>query len=253
MSYITRDMSVSALKHMEEFHKDILHLCQTHQIDLLGNLGRRNVILSQAQEKFFGQELDKVFDDVVADGRTGEPDIFIGDLDKEVECKLTSRNSNGSIAFQTDRDTLTQKKSLDYLYVIADETFQSFAVLHFEDLTIEDFRPISPGARGKVAMYKHKGMKKCNMIIGEAINKNEAEITKIEGLIKNAIEKFIVRMRKIYDKIDSSTVGTVKFDKLNQLRHREAVRYQKRIDKLYDRLRYWKNTDDKFSFNLEAL
>jgi len=238
---------------MGKFHDDILHLCQSHQIDLLGNLGRRNVILSQAQEKYFGQELCREFKDVVSDGRTGEPDIFIKDINREVECKLTSRNSNGSISFQTDRDTLAQKKSLDYLYVIADETFKSFAVLHFEDLTIDDFRPISPGARGKVSMYKHKGMKKCNVIIGEAINKNNLEIKKIEALIKTSIEKFVVRMREIYERIDTAKPGTIKLDKLKQMKNREAVRYQKRIDKLYDRLRYWKNVEDKFSFNLETL
>tara|TARA_Y100000593_G_scaffold93899_1_gene190486 strand:- start:148 stop:762 length:615 start_codon:yes stop_codon:yes gene_type:complete len=172
-------MAKEAITKMQSFHNDIVGLYDKHDMDLLDNLGRRNIVMSQAQEKFFAQVLSDYYDNVHEDGRTGQPDIVIGGIDKELECKLTSRHRSGGISFQTDHQTLTQKGSLDYLYVIADETFSSFSVLHFVGLTVDDFRPISNGSRGKVAMYKHKGMKKCNILMGDVIDLNELNLEKL--------------------------------------------------------------------------
>ena len=185
MSYLTKEMAQSAIKKMRTFHEGARELYENFDMNLLDNLGRRNIIMSQTQEKFFAQELMKTYKGVREDGRTGEPDIVIGQLDKELECKLTSRHRSGSISFQSDFETLQKKGSLDYLYVIADSDFNKFAVLLFEGLTIEDFRPLSTGARGKVAMFKHKGMKKCRQLVGHAIDINMHNIQKCREKIKN--------------------------------------------------------------------
>ena len=106
--------------------------------------------MSQAQEAFFAKALKSVYPSTTNNGRTGEPDILIPELNKELECKLTSRQKSGSIAFQSDYETLQKKGSLDYLYVVASEDFDEFVVVHYAGLTVEDFRPLSNGARGKV-------------------------------------------------------------------------------------------------------
>ena len=127
MSYLTKPMAIAAIQKMQTFHESARKLYENHDMDLLDNLGRRNIIMSQTQEKFFAQELAKQYDGVREDGRTGEPDIIIEGLDKELECKLTSRHRSGSISFQSDFETLQKKGSLDYLYVIADHEFKEFS------------------------------------------------------------------------------------------------------------------------------
>jgi hypothetical protein len=63
--------------------------------------------------------------------------------------------------------------------VIADPEFAEFAVLFFEGLTVDDFRVPSNGSRGKAQMYKHKGMKKCQVLVGKAINNREKYLQSI--------------------------------------------------------------------------
>ena len=185
MQYLVRDEAISALKSMKLFHDECKDLYDRHGFNLLDNLGRRNIVLSQAQEKFFADVLAKRHPGVINDGRTGQPDIIIPSLGCELECKLTSRHKGGAISFQSDHESLVQKGSLDYLYVIADIEFEKFAVLHFQNLTIEDFRPLSNGSRGKVAMYKHRGMKKCNVLVGDAINQSTVHIEKLVKKLSN--------------------------------------------------------------------
>jgi len=214
MSYITRTMACQAINKMQSFHSDIVNLYHRHDMDLLDNLGRRNIVMSQAQEEFFSQVLSETFKDVIADGKTGQPDILIGSLNKELECKLTSRHKGGAISFQTDYTTLAQKGELDYLYVIADHAFEKFAVLHFTGLTTNDFRPLSNGARGKVAMKKYEGMKKCNVLLGNAININERHV------------------KKLSLKLLSATT-------------------QAQRDKINKKIEYWKTSSSRYSFELE--
>ena len=185
MSYLTREMSIAAIFRMKQFHQDIADVYDQYDMNILDNLGRRNIVMSQTQEKFFSDELSAFYEGVINDGKTGQPDIVVNELGKELECKLTSRHKGGAISFQTDHQTLRQKGELDYLYVIADEDFKKFAVLHFQDLTIDDFRPVSNGSRGKAAMYKYKGMKKCNVLVGDAVNKNEENLKKIADRLRN--------------------------------------------------------------------
>jgi hypothetical protein len=173
--------------------------------------------MSQAQEKYFADVLAENHVGVVNDGRTGQPDILIKSLGKELECKLTSRHKGGAISFQSDYESLVQKGELDYLYVIANENFSEFAVLHFCGLTIEDFRPLANGSRGKVAMYKHRGMKKCQVLVGNAINKNLEYIKGYQQKLKNP-------------------------------RIRPATR-----KKYEEKIRLWKKKDASYSFNLERV
>lgn len=218
MGYLTKEMAVEAISSMSGFHHEIVAAYAKYDMDLLDNLGRRNIVMSQAQEKFFSSSLSNTYSDVINDGRTGQPDIVIGSLHKELECKLTSKQKSGSISFQTDYETLLQKEELDYLYVVADKDFKSFAVLHFEGLTTNDFRSPSPGSRGKVAMIKHKAMGKCNVLMGDVINRNDIEISKI---------------RK----------------KLNTISDR-AVATKKKLEKS---LEYWNSTPTKYSISLEEV
>jgi hypothetical protein len=216
MSYITREMAQHAVAKMKQFHGDAVDLYLKHDMDLLDNLGRRNIVMSQAQEKFFAQVLAGHYSDVNADGKTGQPDIIIGSLDKELECKLTSRHKGGAISFHTDFRTLEQKGSLDYLYLIADHNFEKFAVLHFIGLTVDDFRGVSNGSRGKVAMKKHAGMKKCNILMGKATNLNDGHLEKLEK-----------------KRSDSPTPD--------------------QYEKIIQKMAYWKNTPARYSFELEEL
>lgn len=181
--YLSRSSTHAALKEMSKFHHSLVGLYKSFGIDILSNLGRRNMMLSSIQESSFARELSKVYVDVSSDGRTGEPDILIGELSRELECKLTSRQKSGSISFQTDHATLCKKKSLDYLYVVANKEFDSFAVLHFNGLTKDDYREPANGSRGKVAMIKHKAMAKCAVLFGSVEEKNSLEIIKNERLL----------------------------------------------------------------------
>jgi len=197
MSYLTRSMSSEAIQNMSSFHNDIVNTYDRYGMDLLDNLGRRNIVMSQAQEKFFSQVLGKCYDGVRNDGATGQPDIVIGALGKELECKLTSKHKSGTISFQTDHATLLQKGSLDYLYVVADRDFKNFAVLYFAGLDVGDFHNPSPGSRGKVSMIKHKAMAKCSVLMGEMINRNNLELNKINELLKQVSSAAVATKRKL--------------------------------------------------------
>lgn len=216
MQYLTPEMAKEAIMSMKTFHEDVVGVYSKHKMDLLDNLGRRNIVMSQAQEKFFAQVLSNTYAGVINDGRTGQPDIVIEPLNKELECKLTSRHKSGAISFQSDFETLLSKGSLDYLYVIADHDFKKFAVLHFLGLTTEDFRPLSSGARGKVSMSKHKGMKKCNVLLGEVNSLNARHINRLNSKLEENNPPYII----------------------------------KRINKSLD---YWKNTDEKYEISLEEV
>jgi hypothetical protein len=196
-SYLTRSMSSEAIQNMSSFHNDIVNTYDRYGMDLLDNLGRRNIVMSQAQEKFFSKVLGKRYDGVRNDGATGQPDIMIGALGKELECKLTSKHKSGAISFQTDHATLLQKGTLDYLYVVADRDFKKFAVLYFAGLDVGDFHNPSPGSRGKVAMIKHKAMTKCSVLMGKMINRNNLELIKINESLKKVSGTAVATKRKL--------------------------------------------------------
>jgi hypothetical protein len=179
MSYITRAHVSKALKGMLQFYDQLRDLHENFGLQLEENRGRRNILMSSAQEEFFARALSQDFKGVDNSGKTGEPDIVIKQLQKELECKITSPHQSGAISFQTDWATLCNKGSLDYLYIVADEQFEKFVVLHYTDLTKEDFAPPASGSRGKSRMIKHKAAAKCNVLWGKMLSKNEMELDKL--------------------------------------------------------------------------
>ena len=218
MSYLTRNSSLYALSKMHAFHSDLSLLFDSHGFNLTDDTGRRNILLSRAQEKYLAEALSFTFPNTTSDGKTGQPDIVIPELNRELECKLTSRHKSGAWSFQSDYETLSSKGKLDYCYVLADHDFNSFAVLFFEGLTVDDFRPLSTGARGKVSMYKHKGMKKCTVLVGAVQNRNDTFIEGLEG----------------------------KIEALSAKAHATK-------DKLERKIEYWKEQPDQYSFCLEKI
>jgi hypothetical protein len=184
-------MSKKALHRMQRFHNDLQELFAKNDMNLLDDLCRRNVLLSNAQEKYFGDEIQLATPSctVDADGRTGQPDIVVthdNNHKTEIECKLTTRHSGGSIVLQTDYGTLESKGTLDYLYVVANADFNSFAVFYFEGLTTDDFRQPSPGSRGKAAMYKHRGFKKCTPLVGSYASNSQKYLEKIQAALASS-------------------------------------------------------------------
>lgn len=253
----TKKMVKDALIDMKEFHDAQKDLHDKFGIDFSENLGRRNIIMSHPQEKFFTKHLRQKYKSVIDDGRTGRPDIYIEDIDREIECKLTTRNASGAINLQSDFETLQNKKNLDYLYVIASPDFESFCVLYFEGLTTSDFRKLSPGARGKVSMKKHAGMKKCNILWGTAFDKNEVEVKKLSSLTQDVAEGHLKRMTNLQERLLSAKASkhnpVKKIEKLKSMLKNQEMRYSKKIGAIQDRKRYWEETPEKFSFILQTV
>jgi hypothetical protein len=252
--YLDRDTTIVALKGMQRFHNDLLQLHEHFGMNLLNNLGRRNNLLSQPQEHFFAKALSQTYSGVINDGRTGQADIFIGELDKELECKLTTRMASGAINFQTDHATLLNKGSLDYLYVIASDDFSEFAVLLFTDLTADEFNDPPESARGKARMIKWKAMEKCTILLGDVINNNEIQLLNLAEELSNTTSKKMLRITELQQRIsECSDKAQVKSKKLNETLVREASRYDKKIMKINDKLSYWTNEPAKYSIELEKI
>ena len=220
MICIDREITTAALERLVKFHEETKELFARHGMDLLSDLGRRNTLMSTAQEKFFTDELRARGYSVRNDGRGGQPDIMVDGLQdgsvSEIECKLTTRNSYGGIILQTDYTTLQRKGWLDYLYVIADVDFQSFAVLYFQRLTSQNFRTPSNGSRGKAGMLKHTCYDRCLVLHGKYTHLNERHIERITSELAGPVAK-------------------------------------KRREKLEKKLEYWRSHPGQFEVELESL
>ena len=214
---ISRSNAIDAILNLQEFHNSLKIFYESHNMNFLEDLGRRNILMSRPQEKFFAKEINKKYPGTSADGRTGEPDILIPTLQKELECKITSPHKSGSWNLQTDYNTLKHKGKLDYLYVLCNREFTEFAVLHFIELTTEDFRPPASGSRGKSAIVLRKAIKKCRILVGDIKDRNIFYINKIKKELKT---------------VDKNT---------------------KEYSVLEKRLKYWENTPKSFSFVLEKI
>jgi len=201
MSYIVRHHVSCALHDMKQFHEDLQLLHQKHGLCMLDNTGRRNILMSSAQEAFFAQTLSRTYEGVVNNGRTGEPDILLGELDRELECKITTPTPSGGVNLQTDYTTLCRKGSLDFLYVIADHDFEKFVVLHYIGLTKDDFAAPSESSRGKAKLIKHVAASKCRVLWGKAHNKNEIELKKLRKKLIECSEKAVKGREKILNSI----------------------------------------------------
>jgi len=215
--YITRQDAISALTKLKDFHRELDQLYLRYGISLESNSGRRNVVLSQAQEEFFAAEIAKRYDDVVANGKTGQPDIVLGQLGVELECKLTSPSNSGQVTMQADEYSVSDVPK-DFLYVVSDE-MQRFAVFHFVGLTREDFSK-SPGARskGKVRLLKSRAQPKCRILVGGMENRKSRMIESI-----------------------TDSLETV------------SVRARKKADGLRKRLEFWEKSEDSYTIQYEEV
>mgnify|MGYP003126158390 CR=1 FL=1 len=242
---------------MQNFEADLASVFSDRGYNFRSNLGRRNALLSVSQEKEVARVLRKKFKRVIEDGAPGKPDIYIEDIDRELECKLTSgTRSSGSVvyALQTDWDTICQKKKLDYLYFITDEKFSSFCVLFFEGLTPDDFFPPASGSRGKSRMNKAKAMQKVTCLVGDYLNHNSKYINEITSTNMKEFENHMQKMRKYWQDYTSINLrDTVKKDLVLKMKNAETLRHQKSIAKLSKRMKYWTESPQRYKFILESI
>jgi len=245
-------MAQSAILNMQKFHEDIRNIFSKHDMDLLENSGRRNCILSQSQEKFLAAEIGKVYSDVISDGRPGQPDIVVGSIGKELECKLTTRNKSGQISLQTDYETLRAKGSLDYIYIISSPSFSEFAVLHFENLTIENFRPPANGSRGRSQMIKSSCMEKCNILVGSVRDNSEIYLAKLHTDIDDSKKKFAEKESQISSRINRCSPNAKrKKSNLIKMLKREKQKSTRSLSKIQNKIDYWKSSPRNYSVILE--
>jgi hypothetical protein len=253
--YLTKSMVREALLNVQSFENELDNLFASYDYSLRDNLGRRNALCSQAQEKELAKALSKHFHSVVQDGAPGKPDIYIGDINKELECKLTSGNRSSSVSYslQTDWETLSNKGTLDYLYVLCDEEFSNFCVLFFEGLTTEDFYPPASGSRGKSRMKKSSAMKKAICLHGEFTTQNENYINTYTERISENVDDYLKKVVTLQNKYlgDAQTVESLK--SYNKLKTGVQDKLIKKIDGLITKLNYWKDTDPRYSFKLLPL
>lgn len=217
MTYITREHAKLALSDMKKFNTELQALYTGHGLSMASNTGRRNMMMSQPQERFFAKALSSSFCGVKNDGNTGAADILIGELDKELECKLTSPYKSGAVVFQTDYATLQKKKKLDYLYVIADKSFENFIAIHYTDLEVSDFAKPHASGRGKAKMLKHVALPKRRVIWGNIHDKNEIRLKELNVKLGNCSQRAV-----------------------------------KTREKLLKQIEYWKTTPTKFVYEFEA-
>ncbi len=210
-------MAKNAIANMKSFHDSLEQLHRDIGLDFFRDLGRRNILMSRPQEVFFCQEIKKQFNTAVSDGRTGQPDITVPEINKELECKITTKRKGGSWAFQADYATLEKKGSCDFLYVCCDEKFENFGVFYFRDLTVADFKPPAPGSRGKSRLLLRNCIERCEFLVGNIYERNQ------------------IFEKKAESRLNSS--ASTKQEKKRALKS----------------LTYWKNTPKSYSINLEQV
>ena len=189
-AYLTREASVEAIKNITDLFTDINALYDKYGIDLGNDVGRKNILISAAQEHFFAEAIKSVVGECSSDGRTGMADIVIESLeDREVECKVVCRGKSGSWSLQADKATLAKKGSCDFLYLLFDRQHENVAVLLFEDLVPDDFYDPAPGSRGKARLKKSTAFKKCTPFVGGFVNKRMEWVQEYAKRAANATTK----------------------------------------------------------------
>ena len=251
--YLTRESSIKALQKMQVFHSGLCEMYLQHGMDLKSNLGRRNILMSGPQEVFFADELRKSFPKTASNGRTGEPDILIPELQKELECKLTTRyQSSGALTFQSDSMSFEGKPNgLDFLYVGADEGFESFAVLHFSGVMRDDFHEEAPGARGRIRMKKHKGMLKCDVLVGDVTDRRDQFIQRYEMELSDTLDARSRRISELETRLQSETLSKAR--KTAEVIKNTRVRFDRKIIKLQEKIRMWQEKDASYIVDLEEI
>tara|TARA_B100000674_G_scaffold495075_1_gene521350 strand:+ start:326 stop:1087 length:762 start_codon:yes stop_codon:yes gene_type:complete len=253
MQYLTPKLTQEVIGRLKTFENDLCRVFQNYGYDLRDNLGRRNQLVSQAQEKEFARSLREIYNEVIEDGAPGKPDIFIVDIEKELECKLTSGSGKSkTFSLQTDWETLKNKGKLDYLYMLTTPDFEGFCVLLFKDLTTDDFYPPASGSRGKSRMNKAKAMKKCQALHGRFVNKRKIMIQKW-GLRKGMVE--LEKNKKIAElkKELASTDNIKRRQKIMELVISESRRYHNKMEYFQRKINLWEGKEDSFTFRFEGV
>jgi hypothetical protein len=251
--YIHQLNIIAILEDLITFEQSLKDLFDQYDMNLRDNLGRRNALISSLQEKVTAKHLGDIFNDVINDGAPGKPDIQIHDIDRELECKITSGSrSKGyvSYALQTDYDTICKKSSLDYMYVLCNNTFDKFCVLFFEGLTSEDFFPPASGSRGKSRMKKKNAMKKVTPLWGSYVIKNEELISRYGDRKKEHLEKHNEKIGKILNRAYDENIC---LKKVGSMIENEEVAYDEKIAKLDEKIKRWEEKDPQFSFVFKSL
>ena len=255
--YLTREDIISALKEIKSFENDLNEVYAHRGYNFRENTGRRNALISIAQEREVAKILRRKFKDVIEDGSPGKPDIYIKDIQTELECKLTSGSkSKGSRVYslQTDWETLCQKESLDYLYIIANKEFDQFCVLHFESLTPDDFFPPANGSRGKSRMNKTNAMRKVKCLVGDYTVHNEVYLNKIHLETMDEFNSYQVKMRdlwKVYEGINPDNVNKIK--EVKNEKNKLTSAHRKKVKTLSGRAKYWQTSPKRFRFIFEQV
>jgi len=253
MQYLTPQLTQEVIGRLKTFENELCEVFSRYGYDLRDNLGRRNQLVSQAQEKEFARSLRKVYKEVVEDGAPGKPDIFIVDIQKELECKLTSGSGKSkTFSLQTDWETLKNKESLDYLYMLTTPDFEGFCVLFFKGLTTDDFFPPASGSRGKSRMNKAKAMKKCQALHGSFVNKTKIMLQKWairKGVIEIEKNQKIAELRKEL----SETENNKRRQKLMEIMVAESRRYHKKMEYCQRKVELWKGKEDSFTFKFKGV
>ena len=260
--YITRRDALDILKNMQSFELSLKDVFESYEYGFHDNLGRRNILLSNAQEKETAKVLGKKFKKVVSDGAPGQPDVVIHDINAELECKLTSGSKSratGTVSypFYTDWRTLNKKKQLDYNYIVANEDFSEFCYIIFKGLTPDDFFEPHKSARGKAQMNKHKAFKKAICLVGGITDQSIAYITSVEKELEDRIDAKRARLLELNERLGKcSEDAPKKREKILKIIDNETKRHDKAIyklnKKLYERRNKWAEKGS-YMFNFEKV
>lgn len=252
--YLTRKMIINTILKIDEFKTRLEELYSDFDIDVNENTGRRNALLSAIQEKVLSDELSTVYENVENDGAPGKPDIVIGQIDTELECKLTSGSGSKSRSYslQTDYATIQNKEQLDYLYIITNKDMTEYSALYFNGLTSNDFCDPPETARGKARMSKKVAFDKAVPLVGGFTNLNESYISvyeeRIEDAKKKADEKIYEYCSNVFSYLKKSKMDTFVS---NITRVQES--YDKKEAKLKEKISNWQEKDPSYSINFEPI
>jgi len=249
--YLQKDSVTPTLARLVNFENKLESLFCDFNLDLRENTGRRNMLLSQAQEVFFAEAISSNGYNVSCSGKTGEPDIVIECIGKELECKLTS-SGNRSWPLQCDYTTISKKGSLDFLYVLSNKDFSEFAVLLFENLTAKDFHLPAPGSRQKSRMNKANAMKKCIVLHGDVNNKSQRHISKYIDDLSEETMGNKSRISELTRRLENTKSEKKRLSILKMIKN-EKFRFEKKKSKLCEKIKYWTDSGPHFEISLDAI
>jgi hypothetical protein len=250
--YINRDQAESAIKNMKRFYQSLRDVYAFCGMNIEEDLGRRNILMSGPQEFYFAEQIKSNFPSAYNNGKTGEPDIVIPEIEKNLECKLTTRHRSGALSFQSDSMTFKdQEDGVDFLYAVADDYFESFAVLHFEGLVRDDFHLESPGARGRVRMKKHIAMRKCNVLMGDVIDRRDGFIERYTDELSEVKQSLSNRIFELNHRMQHETPAKAR--KTAKTIDRETARFGKKIDRIKEKISTWKSKNPSYTVILEDI